>query len=275
FDHALLYDHGIRASSTRMRRGGVSASETAVSAMPCWTLHLTVQGGALFINDNMEVQVAAGDLMLLRPDAHYHYGLHPRAEYWEHLWVLFQPRPHWAELLDWEALDAGILWLSLPGDDARLHLERLFRELIALSEEDAPLQADLQHNKLEEILIRARGYSESAAATAMDARIALACDYMQRNLAQKFSVEDVAAACSLSTSRLAHLFREQMGVGPKTWINDARLQQARKLLLGSDDSITGIAARVGYEDPAHFSRYFNKNMGCSPRQFRQTFGRRR
>jgi AraC-like DNA-binding protein len=52
-----------------------------------------------------------------------------------------------------------------------------------------------------------------------------------------------------------------------------RLHQARKLLLGNNESINLIARQVGYEDPNQFSKYFKKNMGCSPREFRQAFSK--
>ena len=35
--------------------------------------------------------------------------------------------------------------------------------------------------------------------------------------------------------------------------------------------VATIGARVGYDDPAHFTRYFRKSVGCSPRQFRRSF----
>jgi len=50
-----------------------------------------------------------------------------------------------------------------------------------------------------------------------------------------------------------------------------RLQQARKILLGSTNSISAIAKQVGYDDPTQFTKYFKKNLGCSPREFRQSF----
>jgi AraC family transcriptional regulator of arabinose operon len=219
----------------------------------------------------MEAQVLPGDMMLFRPDAHCRYGLHPRSDYWQHLWALFQPREHWTQLMQWRELDRGILVLSLPDESSRERLEKLFRELIALGDEPGPMQSDLQHNKLEEILIRARAYSAPETAVAVEPRIQQACDYMRDRLAQKFSIDEVAAACNLSTSRLAHLFKEQIGMAPKAWINDARLQQARKLLINSGDSIGGIGACVGFDDPSHFTRYFSKSMGCSPREFRKSF----
>jgi AraC-like DNA-binding protein len=97
---------------------------------------------------------------------------------------------------------------------------------------------------------------------------------MQAHLTDGFSVDDIAAACNLSTSRFAHLFKEHMGVSPKSWGNNMRLQQARKLLLGNSDSINLIARQVGYEDPSQFTKYFKRNMGCSPREFRQSFKER-
>ncbi|MAT91111.1 MAG: arabinose operon transcriptional regulator AraC [Halioglobus sp.] len=271
FDHALLYDYDIQASSTRVSRGALSASETRVRAMPCWTLHLTIGGNALFLSDGMEACVGAGDMMLLRPEANYHYGLHPRANNWEHLWALFQPRTYWEELLEWPQLDRGILLLSLPQGEAQRRQERLFRELIELGAQPDPMQSELQYNKLEEILIRAHAGNASLTARSLDPRIQRACDYLQAHLADNVRIDAVAAHCNLSTSRLAHLFKEQTGMAPKAWLNDRRLQKARRLLLNGNDSIASIGAQVGFDDPSHFTRYFSQSMGCSPRQFRSDF----
>lgn len=272
FDHALLYDHAITANSTRIERGEVSDSDMRFPGnMPCWTLHLTLAGRGLFLNDTMEQDVNAGAMMLMRPGAVYHYGLHPMAPCWEHLWVLFQPRAHWSELLNWPELDEEVMYLTLPNEDSRLQIEELFRGLIALGEDDSAYQSELQYNKLEEILIRSSAYNSGKVRNPLDSRISQACDFMQSRLDARFNIDEVADACNLSTSRLSHLFKQQIGQGPKTWINNIRLQQARKLLINSKDSVNAIGARVGYEDPSHFTRYFKKNMGCSPRQFRQSF----
>ena len=274
-DHAVLYEHSITAGSSRNERDKLSGSEMRFPGnMPCWTLHLTLQGKALFLNEKMEVEVSKGEMMLFHPDACYHYGLHSSANTWEHLWVLFQPRPQWSEWLEWKAINEGISHLALPDTQSLVQMERLFRQLIALKEDGSQYQDDLQHNRLEEILIRARGYSTESERPLGDKRIQSACDYMHSHLAEGFSVDDVAAACNLSTSRLAHLFKEQMGVSPKSWGNNLRLQQARKLLLGNSDSINHVARQVGYEDPSVFTRYFKRNMGCSPREFRQSFRER-
>jgi len=271
-DHSVIYDHGITANSSSYERGFISDSEMQFPGdMPCWTLHLTVRGSALFLNDQMEVAVESGNMMLFHPDACYHYGLHPSADHWEHLWVLFQPRPQWSEWLEWEELDEGIFHLSLGDVDSFKLMERLFRELISLGEDASSYQSDLQYNRLEEIIIRAKEYSSHPERVSIDPRIQSACDYIQAHLSERFSVEDVAAACHLSPSRMAHLFKEHMGVSLKSWSGDLRLQQARKKLISSNDSISQVASQVGYEDPTQFTKYFKKNLGCSPREFRQQF----
>ena len=271
-DHAVIYDHGITANSSLYRRGFISDSEMQFSGdMPCWTLHLTVDGSALFLNDQMEAEVGRGDMMLFHPDACYHYGLHPAADRWEHLWVLFQPRAQWSEWMDWIELDEGIWHLKLPDADNVLLMEKLFKNLITLNNDASTYRSDLQHNRLEEILIRAREHLSLPEGKVMDSRIQNACDYIQAHLADKFNVDDVARACNLSPSRIAHLFKETMGVSLKSWSNSLRLQQARRKLLSSDDSIGEIARQVGYEDPTQFTKYFRKNLGCSPREFRKSF----
>ena len=274
FDHALLYDRGLNAGTTHIRRGRVShGDKTFVGEMPCWTLHFTVSGSALFLSDTMEKQTRRGDLMLLKPEASYHYGLHPRSEDWFHLWSLFQPRQHWSDLLQWDPLDDGILYLSLGEGESCDRIEALFRDVIAMRKDPSAYRTELQYNRLEELLIRALESRPDRAEPGVDARVKSACDFMLARLDSRIVVDDVADNCNLSPSRLAHLFKEQMGCGPKAWINNMRLQRARKLLLATDDSIAVIGSSVGFDDAAHFTRHFKKNVGCSPRQFRQSFGR--
>ena len=271
-DHAIVYDHGITVGSTQLERGLIGDTEMQFpGSMPCWTLHLTLQGKALFLNDQIGTEVTRGDMMLFHPEACYHYGLHPASDHWEHLWVLFQPRPHWSDWLEWNELDEGIFQLSLEDEASVSLMEELFRQLINMANETSPYQSDLQHNRLEEIIIRARECSSQPDLQLSDKRILLACDFIQKNLAEKFSVEDVAIACNLSPSRLAHLFKQQIGISLKSWSSNLRLQSAQKKLLASNDSISVVASQIGYSDPNQFTKYFKKNMGCSPREFRRSF----
>ena len=272
FDHALLYDHSIKTGLTRINRGRVTDSDTRMQGnMPCWTLHLTTGGRGLYISDRAEHDAGPGTMLLLKPDAALHYGLHPKSDAWEHRWALFQPLPHWGELLRWPSLEDNVLALDIASNAHCTHLDSLFNSLKDLLTEEGAYLSDLQYNRLEEILLRVRQYSGPTSERAIDPRIQSACDYMAERLTEKFSIEDVAAHCHVSSSRLSHLFKEQMGIGPKAWISDQRLQQARKLLINSAESISAIGARLGYEDPSHFTKHFRSNMGCSPRQFRQSF----
>ena len=118
-------------------------------AMPCWTLHLTTLGSALFINERMEHSACRGHLMLFHPQASYHCGLHPNASEWQHYWALFQPRAHWEGWLEWNRLDEGIGHLVLPDESSLELLEQLFRQLTGLREARDPYADDLRHNRLE------------------------------------------------------------------------------------------------------------------------------
>jgi AraC family transcriptional regulator of arabinose operon len=274
FESNSIFDNGLVASRTRTERGNFSDSEGSYSGnMPCWTLHFTLEGRALFISEDREWDVLPGDLMLFRPNATYRYGLHPSAELWDHCWVLFQPRSHWNHWLEWQGGTQGIQHMHLPAAKQRKAIQATFERLLALKDESPPYLKELQHTALEEMLIRAAGFRENQESP-RDGRIEQACRFMEDNLARPFHIEDVAAHCNLSPSRLSHLFKDHMGVSVKAWINTMRLQEARRRLTYSGDNISQIAYAVGFEDANLFAKNFKKNMGCSPREFRKTFAKR-
>jgi AraC family transcriptional regulator, arabinose operon regulatory protein len=79
----------------------------------------------------------------------------------------------------------------------------------------------------------------------------------------------VANACNLSVSRLAHLFRAQVGLSPMQFLERERLERAKSLLELTPRQVGEIAREVGFEDAFHFSKRFRRWTGSSPRAFRQ------
>ncbi len=93
--------------------------------------------------------------------------------------------------------------------------------------------------------------------------------YLHQNFSQAVSRAKLAEAVGVSDNYLTQIFRQELGLSPTECLNRLRIQRARELLQASDDSVTCIATKVGFEDPAYFSRVFRKLSGCSPQAFRQ------
>ncbi len=100
-----------------------------------------------------------------------------------------------------------------------------------------------------------------------------ALSYIQRNFPRTLSRAEIAAAVGVSEDYLSRIFNREMGLSPWEYLNRYRVLQAKRLLAESTESVTWIAAQVGFDDPAYFSRVFQKVEGCSPRAYRARFGR--
>jgi two-component system, response regulator YesN len=96
-----------------------------------------------------------------------------------------------------------------------------------------------------------------------------AIDFIEANYTCQFSLQEVAKAAHLSVSRLAHLFKEQIGITIIDYLTDVRINHAKKLLLSSDKNCTEICFEVGYNNQSYFIRAFRGSVGMTPLQFRQ------
>lgn len=103
---------------------------------------------------------------------------------------------------------------------------------------------------------------------ALDPRIVRTIDAMERRMAERLMVRDLAAIANLSPSRFAHLFRKAVGRPPLRYLNDLRLERARELLLRTTLLVSEVTVHVGYPDPSHFSRDFRTRFGVGPREYR-------
>jgi transcriptional regulator GlxA family with amidase domain len=104
--------------------------------------------------------------------------------------------------------------------------------------------------------------------TSCDPRIVWAAEQMACSLDRTLRVADVARAVNLCPSRFSRLFRATMGVTPLQYLRMLRLRQARALLEVTFLSVKEVMARVGYNDPSHFTRDFARVHGTPPSRLR-------
>ena len=96
-----------------------------------------------------------------------------------------------------------------------------------------------------------------------------AVEYIEVNFGRAVTLDEVARSAHLSVSRLAHLFKEQMGITVVDYITDIRIKYAKELLLTTNKNCTEICFESGYNNQSYFTRTFKENAKMTPRQFRE------
>jgi two-component system response regulator YesN len=95
-----------------------------------------------------------------------------------------------------------------------------------------------------------------------------AINYIDANYNKPITFADVAKASHLSVSRLAHIFKEQMGITVIDYLTSVRIERAKQLLLATEQNCTEICFEVGYNNQSYFTRTFKGFVGMTPLQFR-------
>jgi len=95
-----------------------------------------------------------------------------------------------------------------------------------------------------------------------------AVDVIKQRYAEHLSLFALAQCCGLSNVSFSRRFKYEHGISPQIYLRNHRLHIAKKLLTESNMSIKRIAAEVGFDDIAYFSRVFKKVERCSPSQYR-------
>ncbi|MBH1942115.1 diguanylate cyclase [Mobilitalea sibirica] len=96
-----------------------------------------------------------------------------------------------------------------------------------------------------------------------------AINYIEDNLCNDFTLDDIAASCYSSLSGLKKLFRYALHHGLKEYISKRRITHAAHDLLNTDLSVTEIAMKYQYNSPEVFTRAFSKVWGTTPSAFKK------
>ena len=90
----------------------------------------------------------------------------------------------------------------------------------------------------------------------------------RERLCEPLSLRDMSRVAYLSPFHFNRVFHEITGLPPAKFISAMRLDEAKRLLLNTNQSITDICYDVGYNSLGTFTRRFIQRVGLGPREFR-------
>lgn len=91
---------------------------------------------------------------------------------------------------------------------------------------------------------------------------------MRERLDEPLSLQDMADIACLSPFHFNRVFHQTTGLPPAQFLYALRLEAAKRLLLTTSLSVTGICYEVGYNSVGTFTSRFTHLVGLSPRHFR-------
>lgn len=99
--------------------------------------------------------------------------------------------------------------------------------------------------------------------------LARAVAFIEQNLLNELTVQDVAAHCFVNRSQLFRVFKDHMQMSPKDYIDTMRLNKAAEFLRSSNYSVTYISQILSFPTPSQFGKQFRQKFGCNPMEYRR------
>jgi AraC-like DNA-binding protein len=103
----------------------------------------------------------------------------------------------------------------------------------------------------------------------MDRRVREVLDHLERQWRLQHRTRDLAATVNLGVSRLAHLVKQNTDTSIRDLVRRRRIAEAARLLLTTHQRVSEICYYVGFTDLSNFNHAFRRELGVSPRQYRQ------
>ncbi len=120
------------------------------------------------------------------------------------------------------------------------------------------------------IITLVRQFEDRLATHSLDRNILhVSSEIMQRNISNKISIKEIAAACNISEQHLHRIYKKTHGKTPLQILTDLRLSKTQYLLVTTPYSLSKIAELCGFYDSSHMNKVFLKVFGILPADYRR------
>ena len=143
-------------------------------------------------------------------------------------------------------------------------------------QEDTPLNMELAMLHLKEVLIllyqfdgeeKPAGQETTLQSHYDDTMLNEILVFIHNNVYASYTVEDLCQKFSISRSSLQALFRANLGMTPKQYISELKLNEAKKLISQHEHTISQVSDLLGFTSIHYFSRRFKSYFGIAPSEY--------
>ena len=99
-------------------------------------------------------------------------------------------------------------------------------------------------------------------------RINIVFDYINSNFNSNISTVDIADKLGLTTNSFCKMFKKITTKSFLDYVNEFRIEKATYLILNTDQTISEIMFKSGFNDASYFSKKFRQYKNKSPKKFR-------
>jgi len=103
--------------------------------------------------------------------------------------------------------------------------------------------------------------------TRLNANLNLMLGYMENNISENVTLEELSKYVGISSSAVSQIFRSELGCGANQYFIKMKIDTAKKHIREGNLNFTQISAMLGYSGIHYFSRQFKKVTGMSPMEY--------
>ena len=247
-----------------------------------------VKSGELHMTeDDLSYTIGEGQYIILVPGFEHfgHKGCQVKTEYY---WLHFLIHNHydlveegienWADIQESEGdlVTPSSYRLCLPcyGEIENVKfVENIFTNLMSISHQtpDYHLRQQMYFQEFILHLQKEACKIPSAAEQVVEDTV----KYVQDHFREEIKMEHIANALHFHPDYITRCMQKIIGVTPHMYLNQFRMNQAKKRLATTDDKIANISHEVGIMDSTYFSKLFKRLEGLSPLEYRKIIHRKR
>jgi transcriptional regulator GlxA family with amidase domain len=95
--------------------------------------------------------------------------------------------------------------------------------------------------------------------------------YVTEHISDALSIEELAKAVSVSRRTFSRLFAKYAKVTPSAFVEQVRVDTARRLLEETDAPLKTVAFKCGFHSTTHMRTTFSRRLNVTPKQYRLRF----
>ncbi|KRB01129.1 hypothetical protein ASD83_06275 [Devosia sp. Root685] len=165
-------------------------------------------------------------------------------------------------------INRGLASISRHHFPASSRFSQLFTDLLNQQRHPDAYAEQYSRSLFQQILVLVVREHNLVIAEMPSERMVQVTEYMRANLQQPLAIPEVAKRFDLSPGYLHERFKREVGISPSRFVQEARIREAKRRLINTDDAVTTIALDLGFSSSQWFATSFRSLVGLTPKAYK-------